>query len=574
VNRRRFLVVAAMLVFAGVSVAGRSLQITVLQHDVWAERARRQHQQVLEVPGPRGNILSSDGYVLATSVSRVAIQVDTHSLTYPEIFARAAAPMLGASEKDFSRRLAGGPRAVWLAQRVPRDVGEEVRALAPGAVVLVPDFARVYPQGSLAAPVIGFVGREELSTVGRAGFEHHFDALLAGEPEQYLAVNDAIQRKVRLERLHRGRAGFDLELTLHARLQARCEAALAEALAAHRARAGSAVVVEVHTGKILALASLPSFDPGDPGAAPPENWRLRPVQDAIEPGSTIKPLVAAAALSAGVVRPRERFDCRKRGVEVAGRWIRDHAEPGIYTFDEVITYSANAGIIAVAERLQPEDLWRALDGFGFGKRTGVVFPAEARGLLAETESWSKMSRAGLALGQEITVSPLQLAMAYAAIANGGWLPQPQLVRASANGKRGEATQAARTRVMDESLAYKLREMLEAVVREGTGEEARVSGFRTAGKTGTAQRVFRGTFDDEHHTAWFAGFLPMPDPQLVVVVSIENPDLDDFWASTVAAPVFAKIAGAAACLLDLPPTEAESDPPRLARSGSEETGDSA
>jgi cell division protein FtsI/penicillin-binding protein 2 len=567
-------VVTAVLVLAGLTVAGRSVQVTVLQHDQWAERARRQHQQVIEVPGPRGSILSADGYVLATSVSRVAIQVDTHSLTYPEIFARAAAPILGGSAEDFMRRLGGGPRAVWLAQRVPQAVAEEVRSLAPGAVVLVPDFARIYPQGTVASPVVGFVGREELITVGRAGFEHHFDALLAGEPEQYLAVNDAIQRKVRLERLHRGRAGYDLELTLYARLQARCESVLAEAIAANRARAGSAVVVEAQTGKILALASLPSFDPSDPGAVPQENWRLRPVQDAIEPGSALKPMVAAAALSAGVVRPGERFDCRNRGVHVAGRWIRDHADPGIYTFDEVITYSANAGMIEVAERLQPEHLWRTLDAFGLGKRSGVGFPAEARGLLADTRSWSKMSCAGLALGQEITVSPLQLAMAYSVIANGGWLTQPQLVSPSANGSGDETTKPAHTRVMDESLARKLREMLETAVREGTGDGAHIPGFRVAGKTGTAQRAFRGTFDDEHHTAWFAGFLPMPEPRVVVVVVIENPRVEDFWASTVAAPVFADIAEAAACLLDLPPTEAGSLLPRIARAEAEATGDSA
>ena len=564
-NRRRFLAVVAVLVLCAAAVVARCVQISVLQNEAWAQRARRQHQQVIEVPGPRGSIGSSDGYLLATSVSRVAIQVDTKLLTYPEIFARAAAPLLGTTEEELDGRLRRGPRAVWLAQRMPREAGEMVRSMAPQAVVLVPDFARAYPLGSLAAPVVGFVGREELRTVGRAGFEHHFDALLAGEPEQYLAVNDAIQRKVRLERLHRGRPGFDLELTLHARLQARCETELAKAIEEHRARAASAVVMEAQTGRILAIASLPSFDPANPGASPPENWRLRPVQDAFEPGSTVKPMVAAAALSSGVVARGERFDCRNRGVYVAGRWIRDHVDPGVYTLDEVITYSANAGIIEVAERIPREILWRAFDGFGFGRRTGLGFPGEARGLLAKTRAWSKMSRSGIALGQEITVSPLQLAAAYSAIANGGWLPRPQLVQV---GEKAEQRQ--RVRVMDEVLALRLRSMLESVVLEGTGEMARVPGFRTAGKTGTAQRVFRGTFDMEHHVAWFAGFLPMPDPSLVVVVAIEDPAGLDFWASTVAAPVFANIAEAAACLLDLSPA-GESAPPRLAHRGTETGG---
>jgi cell division protein FtsI (penicillin-binding protein 3) len=558
VNQRRLFAIIVMLGLGALVVAARSVQVTVLEHDEWRRLALRQQEQIIEVPGPRGSIRSADGYVLATSVSRVAIQVDTKLLNYSEIFAHAAAPLLGVSKDELARRLARGPRSVWVAQRAQRESAEQVRALAPQAVVLVPDFARIYPQGSLAAPVIGFVGREELHTVGRAGFEYAFDAYLAGEPEKYLTVKDAIQRKVRLERLHRGRAGYDLELTLEARLQARCESVLTEAIARHGARAASAVVADAQTGRILALASLPSFDPADPGAVRPENWRLRPVQDALEPGSTVKPMVAAAALSCDVIRRGERFDCRHRGTRVAGHWIRDHVDPGLYTLDEIISQSANVGIIQVAERVPEEILWRAFDAFGFGRRTEIGFPAEARGLLPKPRTWSKLSRASFALGQELTVSPLQLAMAYAAIANGGWLLQPRLV--SSEGETDHrAVDLQRTRVLDEGLARRLRDMLEGVVREGTGELAQVSGFRAAGKTGTAQRAVAGTFDDEHHVAWFAGFLPMPDPRLVVVVAIEDPSVKDFWASTVAAPVFADIAEASVCLLDLSPTEPVSIP---------------
>jgi len=568
------LAVVVVLILGGSVVAARCVQVTVLEHAKWQRLALRQQQQVIVVPGPRGTIRTADGYVLATSVGRVAVQVDTRRLAYPEIFVRAAAPMLGSSEEDIARRVGRASRSVWLAQRVPRDVAEEVRLLAPQAVVLVPDFARIYPQGSLAAPVVGFVGREELNTVGRAGFEHHFDAFLAGEPEQYLSVNDAVQRKVRLERLHRGRSGYDLELTLNARLQARCEMVLGEAMSRYDAQGASVVVADARTGRIHALASLPSFDPSEPGEASPENWRLRPVQDAFEPGSTVKPMVAAVALADGVVRPGERFDCRNRGTRVAGHWIRDHADPGIYTLEEVMVFSANVGIIEVAERVPEDRLWQAFDAFGFGRRPGVGFPAETGGLLPATRTWSKMSRAGFALGQELTVSPLQMAMAYAAIANGGWLPKPHLVISDAVGA-GKAEPSTRTRVMDEILAQRLRDMLEGVVHHGTGELARVAGFRTAGKTGTAQRAVDGAFDNEHHISWFAGFLPMPDPKVVVVVAIEDPAAGDYWASSVAAPVFAKIAEASASLLDLDPTEPV-DPreTQLARREAEDSGGSA
>jgi cell division protein FtsI/penicillin-binding protein 2 len=551
-NRRRLLVVFAGLLLGGAVVVARSFQISVLQHGLWSNKAVRQQQEVTNVPAPRGSISTADGYVLATSVDRCAIQVDKSNLEYPDIFAHAVAPLLGLQENDLKRRLSGDRGWVYIAQRVQEDTASKVESLAPRAVRLWPDFARIYPQGRLAAPVCGFVGREELITVGRAGLEYHFDAYLAGEPEQYLAVEDAIQRKVQLQRLHGGRAGYDLQLTILARLQARCEAALEETIKVHDARAASAVVVDVHSGQILALASLPSFDPANPGAATPEHWRLRPVQDAFEPGSTVKPFVAAAALAGDVVRPNERFDCTERGVSVAGHWVRDHADPGRYTVDEVVVFSANAGIIEMAERLPEEQLRQAFDAFGFGRRSGVVFPAEARGLLPETRTWSKMSRAGVALGQELTVSPLQIAMAYAAIGNGGWLLQPQLVLSDE--ARGRASRQTRTRILDQALATRLLAMLEGVVRDGTGELARVAGFRTAGKTGTAQRVVNGSFDDEHHIAWFAGLMPMPDPRIAVVIAIEDPVEIDYWASTVAAPVFAEIAEASACLLDLTPTE--------------------
>jgi cell division protein FtsI (penicillin-binding protein 3) len=574
VNRRRFLSVAAVLALGATLVFGRSFQVSVLEHAAWSDLALRQQRQVITVPGPRGTIRTADGYILATSAERVAIQVDKRHLEYQDLFVRAAAALLETPKGELARRLGQGGTSVWLAKKVPREVAEEVRQLAVRAVVLVPDFARIYPQQRLAAPVVGFVGRDELKTVGRSGFEHQYDAYLSGEPEQYLAVNDAIRRKVRLERLQSGRAGYDLELTLNARLQARCEAALEKAVAVHEAKAASAVVVDPWTGRVLALASLPSFDPANYGASPPENWRLRPVQDALEPGSTVKPVVAAAALAAGVVRNGELFDCTKRGTQVAGHWVRDHAEPGRYTLDEVVVYSANVGIILAAERVPDKLLWGAFSAFGFGRRSGIDFPAEARGLMPETRSWSKMSSAGFALGQELTVSPLQMAMAYAAIANGGFLRRPILVQSDtrdrAAGKDGVAT-----RVLDEGLARRLSAMLEGVVTSGTGKLAAVPGYRVAGKTGTAQRSVNGSYGDGRHTSWFAGFLPMPDPRLVIVVTVEDPAEWDYWASTVAAPVFSEIAGAAVSLLDIPPSVAvEEAGPRLAQNAGAAAGDNA
>ena len=200
-NRRRGWIVIFGLVGALTVVVGRAVQIMVLDHEHWAERARRQHEVVIEAPGPRGQIRSADGYVLATSVDRLAVQLDTRELTAPELFARAAAPLVDCTEDELRRRIERGPRSVWLDQQVDRDTAEAIRELAPAAIVMVPDAKRIYPMGAVAAPVIGFVGREELVTVGRYGLENSYDKVLAGEPQKFLAVSDAIQRRVRLERL-------------------------------------------------------------------------------------------------------------------------------------------------------------------------------------------------------------------------------------------------------------------------------------------------------------------------------------------------------------------------------------
>ncbi len=559
-RRSRLLVVAALLAALGLTVAGRAFQVMVLEHDTYRRLARRQQQRILEVPSPRGDIRSADGYLLATSADRMAIQVDTHLLRYPELLAQAAAPVLHADEAQLAARLTDGPRAVWLAQQVAPDTARAVHALAPGAVALVPDAERLYPQGTMAAAMIGFIRREELKTVGGAGLEHHYDHVLAGEPMRFLAIHDAVQRQLRLEPVAGGRAGFALELTVLARLQAACERELGRTLDEVGGASASAVVLDPATGDILAAASVPSFDPADPGAVPPARWRLRAFQDGWEPGSTAKPLVAATALAAGVVHPGERFQCRKHGISVAGHWIRDHVDPGTYTLEEVIARSSNAGAVEIAQRIPPGLLYRGLSAFGLGRAPGVGFPAETSGLLAPVSQWSSMSRAGLALGQEMTVSPLQLAAAYAAIANGGWLPRPRLVaRIDTSDGTSDGEPEWRARVMDADLAGRIAAMLELVVEDGTGERAQVPGFRSAGKTGTAQRAVNGGFDSSHHVAWFAGFFPLPHPRAVIVVAVEEPRRD-YWAASVAAPCFARIAQDTAAVLGLAPQEPTSDGP--------------
>lgn len=542
--RRR--IVLAVLTVAAVATVARAFQVMVIEHTSYLSIAQAQQHTLLSIPSLRGAIRTHDGYTLAQSIRRSRITVDTAALQAPAAFATVAAETLGMSAGAILATLEGDQRFVTLAQRAELDTAEALKALVPNAIILLPSSERLYPLGTLAAAVVGFVGSESTEVVGRWGLEAAFNDELSGQPDLYRALRDAVQRNLAPERVRTGRPGRDIELTVHARIQAVCERELAATIARSGARSASAVVLDPFTGDTLALASVPSFDPARPAATPRDNWRLRPVVDALEPGSTVKPLIASLALASGAVRSGERFDCSERGVTVAGRWIADHAKPGVYTLTEIISESANTGVIEIAERLDPETLLSGLLAFGFGRPSGIGFPGETPGVVPPLTRWSALSRASLAIGQELTISPLQLAAAYAAFANGGFLLTPRLVR------DGSHAPSVRSRLLEPELAERIGQMLREVVDGGTGALAAVPGYAVAGKTGTAQRAIDGSYENQEHIAWFAGYLPVDQPRAIVVVAVRDPQ-QDFWGATVAAPCFARIAASTMALLNLPPS---------------------
>jgi cell division protein FtsI/penicillin-binding protein 2 len=347
-------------------------------------------------------------------------------------------------------------------------------------------------------------------------------------------------------------------LALDCRVQQVVEEELARTIAATGARGASAVVMDTNTGELLAIGSLPSYDPGRVGQVPPEWRRNRAVEDALEPGSTFKPIVVAAAMTAGVLDPGEMVDCSGGGIQVANVFIHDHARYGLLPVREVLAKSSNTGAIRIAHRLAASQLDATIRQLGFGRITQVELAGEARGIYRSPQHWSGLSRASLALGQEISVTPLQLAQAYAAIANGGLLVQPTLVLETRD-RDGRVVTPYRppppARVLPAQVASSLATLLEAVVEDGTGKAADVPGYRVAGKTGTAQRASAGSYAAGRHVAWFVGFLPMPSPSLVIVVCIDEPG-SNYWAAEVAAPAFGRIAARVVTLLGVPPTRGE------------------
>ncbi len=539
----------------GLVVIVRLVEVQLLEHAEWEAEAARQQEQTVRVAAPRGDIISRDGRLLAGSVERVAVYANPRKIPR-ERWGRVAdrlAPLVGMPAAAIEQELASHAGFFYLAKNLDPQIAPAVARLDQRGVGTLRMERREYPHGPLAGPVIGFV---DAQGVGQAGIEAFYDRTLAGAPAVYRLLRDGKRFPTPLDlTLEKpGRAGLSLRLTIDTRVQQILEEELERTRREAGGHGAAGVVMLARSGELLAVASLPSYDPSSPGAAAARRWRNLAVEAVFEPGSVFKPFVVAAAMEGGVLEPWERVDCSGGGVQVAGIFIRDHARYGVLPLRDVLAKSSNAGAIRIAHRLPPEQLDAALRRFGFASPTGVELPAEARGLFHPVTRWTALSRAGLAIGQEISVTPMQVARAYAAIANGGLLVTPTLALETLDrtGKVVSPTRAVSgERVLHPPVAAALVDMLTAVVEEGTGRAAAVPGLLVAGKTGTAQKAVQGSYAAGRHVAWFAGFLPCPAAQVVIVVCIDDPQTR-FWAADVAAPVFGRVAARLVPLLGLRP----------------------
>jgi cell division protein FtsI/penicillin-binding protein 2 len=555
VNTARLRWIALALGAWTVVVAGRLVQVQLFDHRVWETESARQREGKLEIEEPRGDIVTRDGRLLAGSLERVAVYANPSQIprtAWPKV-ASVLAALVGQPATAVLAALEEHDGFFYVAKDLDPQAADAVSRLHQRGVGTLRTERRVYPNGTLAGPIVGFLDAEGH---GQAGLEAFYDRTLRGVPGVYRVLRDGKRSPTQLDlRLETpGRPGQSLVLSLDCRIQQAVEQELADTVAKTGARGASAVVMDPATGELLALGSVPSYDPGHIGQSPPDTRHNRAVEDALEPGSTFKPFIVAAAVTAGVLNPFEMVDCSGGGVQIANAFIRDHARYGLLPVREVLAKSSNAGAIRIAYRVDPERLDETIRAFGFGQPTNIGLPAETRGIYHGPRFWSALSRAGLALGQEISVTSLQLAQGYAAIANGGVLVHPRLVLDTRN-RSGRSVAPAQstsgTRVLPAVLADQIATMLESVVEEGTGKAANVPGYRVAGKTGTAQRASRGSYTAGRHVAWFAGFLPMPDPRVVIVVCVDQP-VSDYWAADVAAPAFGRIASRVVTLLGLMP----------------------
>lgn len=532
-----------VMIFVSLWVAGLSARLHHLQvteHDHYQLLASNQQQRVLDLEPPRGTIYDARGRVLAVSVEVESAFAVPREVEDAEGAARALAEVLDLDAARLEERLEQKLDFVFVARKLDPPLAAAVARLEIPGIHFLKESKRYYPMGELAASVLGFVGTDHK---GLAGLEAQYDALVAGTPGSRTVMRDAHRQTLLSPRLALVEAepGADLHLTLDATVQHIVERELAVAVEKYSAKSGTAAFLDPSTGEIVALAGYPTFDPNQFSRVSEAVWRNRAVQDSYEPGSTFKVITTAAVLEHRLLSPADLLYCEMGGITLAGQRIRDHHPFGELTVRQVLAKSSNVGVIKLSLLLGEDRLFKALQDFGFGRRTGIDLPGESAGIVRPLESWAALSKAYVSFGQEVSVTPLQMARALAVVANGGYLVTPHVVRSvmEAGGDRSIAPRVG-DRVIDPVVAYELRSMLTGVVEEGTAKLARVEGYGVAGKTGTAQKVIDRRYSQTRFIASFMGMAPLENPRLVGIIVLDEPR-PLYHGGQVAAPTFAAIA---------------------------------
>ena len=549
------MIAAGLLSLGFLIVLARLFQLQVVQASELARTAGRQHQKVLTVEGGRGTIYDRNGKILAINMEVPSVFGEPRVIADPRATAAKLAHVLQTDARQMEARLKSGRDFVWLERRLGLENAERLQSLSLPGVGLVPEGRHFYPKGTLLAQVLGFAN---IDNQGLEGLERRYDAQLAGERGHLIVERDALGRAVFPKGLNYlgPSPGKDLILTIDEMLQYATEQELDQVVTRTRAEGGMAIILEPKTGAVLALAVRPTFDPNSPGADP-SLWRNRAITDSYEPGSTFKLVAAAAALEEKLFTPTDMIYGEDGKFLVENTIVHDHHKNGWMTFAEVIHKSSNIGIIKVAQQLGPEKLGAYVAAFGFGQKTDVDLNGEVRGLLKEPGAWGRRSLASISMGQEIGVTSMQLVAAVSAIANGGWLMRPYVVsevKSSTGETIARMSPTVRRRPISSETARIMTEILCGVVMQGgTGTLAAIPGYDVAGKTGTAQKVdpSTGKYSRTRTVSSFVGFLPADDPQLTILVVVDEPKTDQ-WGGTVAAPVFQRIAMRAIRHLGIPP----------------------
>ena len=540
-NQRLLAVYAGFLVLFGVLWV-RCVWLQVIGANRLERLGHAQHQVSRTLPAPRGTVYDRHGRVLAMSVRASSIYANPRQVTAKTDTTARLASALGRDAGFIRQRLSQDRGFVWLSRQREPGVTHDLKSLRRQGVGIAEEIMRVYPHGSMASHVLGLVNVDQK---GLEGLELELNGVLRGHPGWQTTLRDAkgdvLIGPWTIEA--DAQAGYEVTLTLDSVVQQVADEALAWGVKKFRAKGGSIIVMDPRTGEILALANQPTFDPNKPGRSPLAARRNRAITDLAEPGSVFKIVTASALLEEGLASPAERVFCEHANYHTVGRHVlHDHHPHGWLTFEEVIQNSSNIGTAKLAQRLKPAVLYRYITAFGFGKATGVSLPGEVNGIVPPPAKWSKLSPYIIPIGQEIAVTPMQLAVMMSVIANGGLKVQPSILKAvrETDGSIIRTfEQTSQTRILRPDTVAHVEHMLVKVVESGTGRLANVQGLTVAGKTGTAQKIEpTGRYSHSLFVASFVGYGPVPDSRFVIVVTVDEPR-GAYFGGVVAAPIFSR-----------------------------------
>jgi cell division protein FtsI (penicillin-binding protein 3) len=546
-NRRIRLLIA---LFAAVFTAAllRAGWLQAVRAQALGNMATSQHRETIEVPPHRGTIYDRRGVELAVGSRATTVYANPRQIRDPRVAALAVEQTLGLDANKVYPLLSDRSRGfVYIERQADPGLAQSLQDKHLAGFGFYDEERRDYPQKRVGASVLGYAG---VDNTGLSGLEHQLDKTLTGTQGEKTIVKDPFGRTLEVVDSKPGTDGKNVYLTLDHSIQGQVESILAATRARWAAKSASAIVMDPRTGGILAVANDPGYDANKFPDVPPDRQRNRAITDTYEPGSTFKIVTISGALQTGLVTPSTKFTLPYQ-IHVADRTIHDAEPRGTQTMttDQILSRSSNVGVVTIAEALGRDRVQEWIHRFGFGRRTGIDYPGETKGIVLPSQKWSGSTIGNVPIGQGIAVTPVQMIAAYGAIANKGVLVEPHLVDRVGNGARVQPT---RRRILTTKTADEVRHMLREVVEEGSGTAAQVPGYRIAGKTGTAAKPdSTGGYSTSAYVASFVGLVPAKDPRLVILVTVDEPR-GAIWGGVVAAPAFAEIAKFALQYLEIPP----------------------
>ncbi len=541
----RVTLVSVFFAILATSLLARAVHLQVLSKDFLNQQADSRHLRTEKISAHRGSITDRRGEPLAISTPVDSVWANPQELAAAVDDVPRLAATLGLDAQLLMRRITESTNKefLYLKRHLRPAQAQKVMALKLPGVNVLREYRRYYPAGEVAGHLIGFT---DVDDSGQEGIELAFNHWLAGESGAKRVLKDRLGRAVEnVESIRPPHHGRDLRSSIDLRLQYLAYRSLKASIQEHKAGSGSMVILDIKTGEVLAMVNQPSYNPNDRSQYLPERIRNRAITDIFEPGSSIKPLILAAALESGQYKSSSYVDTSPGFVIVGPKKIEDHRNLGRISLTTILSRSSNVGVTKIAMSLQPDQLWSTMKRFGLGSMTASGFPGESAGLLTHYNHWRPISQATLAYGYGISVTPLQLAQAYAALGNDGVLNSVSLVALD--------EPAPSERIMSSETATAILLMMEEVVKPGgTGTKAAVKGYRVAGKTGTAWKFAAGGYSKDKYLSIFAGMAPASDPRLAAVVIINEPGGDLYYGSDVAAPVFAEVMTESLRLMAIPP----------------------